>query len=105
MEVDLGAETRGQTARVRVGDVIAIRLAETPTTGYRWFLAELPPTVRVLESHYEPPSLATPGAPGERLLRLRAQRPGVAVVRLTKRRPWAESDIVEDYVVTVEIEP
>lgn len=103
MEVNLGPEARGQTVRVRLGDVIAIRVAETPTTGYRWVLADPPPSTLVLENRYEPPSPATPGAPGVRLLRLRAQRPGMAVVRLTKRRPWAAADIGEDLVVTIQI--
>jgi predicted secreted protein len=94
VEVNLGSEARGQTVRVRLGDVIAIRVAETPTTGYRWVLADPPPST---------PSPATPGAPGVRLLRLRAERPGMAVVRLTKRRPWAEADIGENHVVTIQI--
>jgi inhibitor of cysteine peptidase len=103
VEVNLGSEARGQTVRVHLGDVIAIRVAETPTTGYRWVLADPPPSILVLENRYEPPSPATPGAPGVRLLRLRAQRPGMAVVRLTKRRPWAEADIGENHVVTIQI--
>jgi predicted secreted protein len=104
VEVDLGPRSHGQTVRVHLGDVIAIRLAETPTTGYRWLLAEPPPSLRVVDNRYQAPLPAQPGAAGERLLRIRAQRPGVAIVRLTKQRPWAEGDIGGDYVVTIEIE-
>jgi predicted secreted protein len=39
-------------------------LPENPSTGYRWFVLDLPEGVEALDYHYDAPSANLPGKPG-----------------------------------------
>ena len=55
----------GQTVDLPVGQVMELRLAENPTTGYRWtFVANGKPVCVVVADRYERPS-GPPGQGGE----------------------------------------
>ena len=55
----------GQTLDLPFGQVMELRLAENPTTGYRWtFLANGEPSCVVLSDHFERPT-GPPGQGGE----------------------------------------
>ena len=55
----------GQTLDLPFGQVMELRLAENPTTGYRWtFLANGEPACVVLSDHFERPT-GPPGQGGE----------------------------------------
>jgi inhibitor of cysteine peptidase len=88
MELDEAAH--GQTIDLAVGDELTIRLAENPTTGYRWDVRSRASTVCDLASdEYEAPK-PTPGAGGVHVWAFRATRPGAAELLLVYRRPWDE---------------
>lgn len=96
-----------ETVRLRPGASTTLRLSETPSTGYTWRLdtaasAGLDHLQIVDGGHQRGKNL--PGAPGQRLWKLRARTPGTATIRFAYQRPW-EPDPVETRAVVVEISP
>ena len=85
--LEIAEPDSGQEYRVRLGDDVVIRLAETPTTGYRWRLSA-PEALRLEEDGFEPGTSERPGAGGQRQLRLRATSAGTHQVELSRRRSW-----------------
>ncbi len=64
--------------RLRVGEVLVVRLDENPTTGYLWQHAIFPPGVlEPVDSQMERKA-ELPGAGGTRQLTFSATRPGAA---------------------------
>lgn len=88
-QLDLGRGHAGQAHRVAPGDVVVIRLPETPTSGYRWAVDAYDPQVlRLAGDDFHPPAPARPGAGGEREFRFAAEQVGSTAVRLARRRAW-----------------
>jgi Zn-dependent peptidase ImmA (M78 family)/predicted secreted protein len=83
-QVDLDRE-RGRLAAT-AGDIIAIQVAEAPSTGYLWSI-DAPPGVSQLGDEWRGDS---EGIGGEGLHRfwLRIDEPGEIVLNLEERRPW-----------------
>jgi inhibitor of cysteine peptidase len=89
--VRLTEEDSGKKLRVRAGDRVVIRLAENPSTGYRWKVTRRPDRVvaRVTRSKYEAEPTESEGGPpvvgsgGTRTVRLRAVGAGRTAMRLT----------------------
>jgi inhibitor of cysteine peptidase len=88
--VEVSESDDGAVKRVSPGEGVVIRLPENPTTGYRWSVEEIDPSVvEVAESEFEPSEEPSrPGAGGTRYLHLRARQPGTSPVTLVLRRPW-----------------
>ncbi len=83
-------------------DVIVIRLAEHPTTGYRWQVENA--TGLVLTGDDFTVSSSTPGTGGERAFRFAVQQSGTARIALSLRRPWeAGAAPAARFEVTVEV--
>ena len=103
-EVVLGDAESG-TAAVRTGDRLVVRLAENPTTGYRWELQAADPTVLALESSsFEPPATSVPGAGGRRTFKFLAVGPGATELRLAAQRARARGeDAGATFAVTVHV--
>jgi inhibitor of cysteine peptidase len=83
-------------------DVIVIRLAEHPTTGYRWQVehaAGLMPT----GDDFTVASSAL-GTGGERTLRFTVQQSGTTRIALALRRSWEAGTAATRFEVTVEVE-
>ena len=79
---------QGASRSAVVGQDVMIRLAENPTTGYRWTLEADPATaVDVLDSPYTPGGSA-PGAAGTREFHLRTKAPGSVRLHLKLLRSW-----------------
>jgi predicted secreted protein len=83
------------------GDVIVIRLAEHPTTGYRWQVENAAGMVLTRDDFTV--SSSAPGTGGERTFRFAVQQSGTAQIVLSLRRPW-ETGVVPTarFEVTVE---
>ena len=76
---------------VAVGEEFVVRLASTPTTGYRWVVTDPRPDggiVQVLDESFEAPASAQPGAAGTQAFRLRAAGAGSTGVGLRRARAW-----------------
>jgi len=83
-------------------DVIVIRLAEHPTTGYRWQVENA--SGLVLTSDDFTISSSTPGTGGERAFRFTVQQSGTTRIALSLRRPWeADTAPAARFEVTVEV--
>ncbi|MFL6706599.1 MAG: protease inhibitor I42 family protein [Massilia sp.] len=80
----------GSSVDVAAGDVLAIRLKENATTGYRWTL-ETGDGVTMEES-IRPG--ATPGAGGMHEFRLRAANAGKRQLRWKHWRDWQGDDSI-----------
>jgi len=102
--VELGLSDNGQRRRVTVGDEISIRLAENPSTGFRWLEPQYDRgSLEYLGSEYEPGG-TRPGAAGTRVVRFRAVTPGRASVRLRNDRPTVpHSPGSSEYEVALDI--
>ena len=73
---------------VECGDSITIRLGQSGGTGYVWSLVELGEGLVIEEERTVAQPQAAPGARGEYLLRLRADRVGQWPVELRLARSW-----------------
>lgn len=85
---------------VRVGDEVTIALAESPTTGYRWYTDVDSALLRQTDDHFDG-SAERRGAGGTRRLTFTILRPGLTHLKLVKRRSW-ETAIVEEFIVELE---
>jgi inhibitor of cysteine peptidase len=88
-------DMRSFRIELRPGQQAEIRLPSNPSTGYRWLAVEPLPQVAVL---VEAPAFVAGrsdlvGTPGEERWIFRAEKPGVADLKLEYRRPWEPSDL------------
>ena len=84
-----GASDDGKSISLCENEQFELSLDETPTTGFRWNLAQLPPILVLDSNEFVPPSTARPGAGGVRRLLFRACGPGDGqlALNLEARRP------------------
>jgi inhibitor of cysteine peptidase len=87
---------------VSVGDTVTLRLPENATTGYVWSVSELGPGLVLDEDRIVPSRDGAPGAAGEHLFQLRADRSGEWRVDLRLARDW-ESDALEERQIRVRV--
>lgn len=93
----------GRTVRIRLGDHIQLRLAENPTTGYRW-TADAPAGLRLVQDTNLPVACA-PGAGGLRLLDYVAEAPGSIALVLRCQRQWEGADsAIVTFSLTIEVQ-
>ena len=104
MTIELRAEDTGSTRPVRVGDHVTVRLAESPTTGYRWQPDVDSTRLALVEDRFEGPQ--TPrGAGGERVLIFASLLAGPVRLRLEKRRAWGDTEAIESFEVELTAQP
>jgi inhibitor of cysteine peptidase len=87
---------------VSVGDTVTLRLPENATTGYVWSVSDLGPGLVLDEDRIVPSRDGAPGAAGEHLFQLRADRSGEWRVDLRLARDW-ESDALEERQIRVRV--
>ena len=89
-ETILSEAAHGSTMRLAVGDTLSLRLAENPSTGYRWQLT-LGAGLEAAGDDYAPGLPAAAGgvgAGGERRFGIRATQAGDSTVSALLRRGW-----------------
>ncbi len=97
-----------RTAEVRVGEQIAVRLAENPSTGFSWAIDETNRQLLALDgSDYAPPETGGfIGAKGQRTFRFTARQPGEMTLQLKYWRVWeGDSSAKERFTVILRIVP
>lgn len=105
-EVVMDASQSGSSVRVRAGDEMVIRLAESPTTGYRWAIESSgEPVLAPSGSHYDPSAGGGIGAGGTRTFRFDAVYAGQASLRLTLRQEWQPDEAADHFQIQVTVEP
>jgi inhibitor of cysteine peptidase len=104
LDIILDQSDAGRTRSVRPGDVVTIRLDETPTSGHRWMVEEIDPGVLdPAGDDFVPPAGAGRGGRGTRELRFRVLGPGPTRVRLALRRPWeGTAPVARRYETTID---
>jgi predicted secreted protein len=89
MEIDKSYD--GREVEMNVGEVAEVKLAENPTTGYRWVFAAKPePICKIADDSFEPGGSA-PGAGGIHRWKFEAASSGTGAVKLEYRRPWEKN--------------
>jgi inhibitor of cysteine peptidase len=97
----LTVDDHGGAVTIRPGETVEVRLAENPTTGYRW---QLEPLDADVADAYTASSAAA-GAGGMRVFRVTARSAGDAEVRATLRRSWEppENAPLQTFAATVQV--
>ena len=111
---DNGGQTRpavyteadsGTTVQANVGDVLTLRLAENPSTGYVWALKLSAGLEQKTDSFIQPsasPGLV--GAPGQREWTIAATTAGTQTIEAVYKRPWEDKSTGErTFTLTVEV--
>jgi len=86
MRHQIAEDSSGRPLTIAVGDEVELTLAENPTSGHRWSVNGVPPTLERLSDTFEPGRL--PGQPGHRKLCWRALGAGPAHLQLSLQRAW-----------------
>jgi inhibitor of cysteine peptidase len=102
-EVTIDADAADQTHQAEVGDVVVIRLPETPMSGFRWQVDGADSDA--LESQgdeFVEATDAQTGGGGVREFRFAVRNPHPAGVRLSLRRAWeADQPPAESFATTI----
>lgn len=80
---------------VRQGDIVTIKLAENPTTGYRWQFEIIPEeqnVIEVISSKYMAPQTTLIGAGGTKEYKFEIKNTGQISINGYYARPWEELD-------------
>ncbi len=104
-EITLSNADQGKTLTLKPGQKIILRLAENPTTGYRWSLPNLTSQVLQLTSdRFEQPNTPAMGTGGQRILTFQAHQVGQVNLTLKNRREWEnEASAVESFQITIQV--
>jgi inhibitor of cysteine peptidase len=79
-----------ETAESRtVADEFEVRLAATPTTGFKWQLGDVPQGVELLDTRFDQGVGAAPGDSGQQVFRFRVAQAGNFVLPFELKQPWS----------------
>ena len=103
----LDRTTAGRPLSVARGDTVVVSLDEIPTSGYRWEVAGIDPTVlHLTDDDYIPSGGGGVGGGGQRDFQFEVVGPGQTELRLIRRRSWeAESEAVDGFSARVVATP
>lgn len=92
----------GRTLQVERGELIILRLAENPTTGYRWGVESSQGLELIDDQNTFGEGL---GAGGLRVLQFRSRRSGECELRLKHWREWeGEGSVIGRFQVNLVVE-
>ena len=93
----------GQTFDLPIGQVMELRLAENPTTGYRWtFLASGEPSCVVLSDHFERPT-GPPGQGGEHMWQIKGVVIGECDIAMRYSRSFQQDAVGNSFALHVRV--
>jgi inhibitor of cysteine peptidase len=93
----------GQTVNLPVGQVIELRLAENPTTGYRWtFAADGAPVCVVVSDRFEGPP-GPPGAGGEHTWQIKGAQIGECEIAMQYQRSFEQDAAARSFALHVRV--
>ena len=103
-EIDLTAADDGTVRTATTGDTVAVRLTESPTSGYRWSVERIDERVLVAAGdEFTPEAGAGLGGGGTRILRFTVVGGGRGELALRRSRSWeGDASVVERFNATIE---
>lgn len=104
-EIQVSRGDNGTTIQARAGDTIVVRLPESPTTGYRWAIAQSDGmTLALRTACFEQAAGGGIGGGGTRVFRFEALTAGTADVRMKLWREWeGDRSILDRFHLAVQI--
>jgi inhibitor of cysteine peptidase len=88
------------------GDILTIKLASNPTTGYSWTNTDSPSNLELLSSKSTPGSADRAGAPGYQTFSFRATKPDQSTLVLNYLRPFEKNTApVKRFRLSLTVEP
>jgi inhibitor of cysteine peptidase len=99
MKVDESFDNKSVT--IPVGDTLELSLAENPTTGYRWTLANSGTPICVLKADDFVAAGPKPGEAGRHNFTFLVGQAGEAKIALHSGRKWADADAGRDFTLNV----
>jgi len=101
--ITLDQNNSGQTLDLPVGQVLELRLAENPTTGYRWaFVENGAPVCVVVNDHFDAPA-GPPGRGGEHTWQIKGAAPGECNIALQYRRGFQSEAAAQSFRLHVNV--
>ena len=98
----LNEDSNAKTIQVARGDTIELTLDESPTTGYRWEVAELDTQqIQLVEQHYTPHQEAGVGGGVARTYHLKVLDKGPGQISLENRQRW-DGDVYKTFSIRYE---
>lgn len=106
-EMVLVQEDHGNTLEVRQGDVLSVRLAESPSTGYRWEVDTIDEQIVKLQgADFTIAPETRIGGGGTRSFTFKTRSPGTVRIQLKLAREWEPEDAAIDrFEVTIRVQP
>ena len=94
----------GAVVLLTPGDAFEIRLAENPTTGYRWHLVDWDHSIlEMTRGEFSPSSTTQYGAGGEHVWEFVARGSGHVALRLDQRRSWEAATPAKSFTLDVSV--
>src|SRR5215207_9366612 len=88
-KITLSENNNQHHINISVDDIIQIELDESPTSGYKWELAELDTSdMDVMSEDFKPNINAAIGGSGKKIIQLKAIRKSTGTIKLQKYRSW-----------------
>ena len=95
-------ENNGQSINISVGQLLRVRLPESPTTGYAWAIRGGTEVLTLKASDFAAAASGALGGAGVRTLIFTAHAPGTTTLRLALLRDWeTHVPAVEEFSLTV----
>jgi inhibitor of cysteine peptidase len=100
-------EDHGKTLEVSQGDTFSVRLAENPSTGYRWGVdASNEQIVKLQGADFSIAPETSMGGGGARFFTFKTQSPGTVRIQLKLAREWEPEDAaIGRFEVTIRVQP
>ena len=99
----LESSDSGKPVRLVTGEALALDLRETPTTGFRWSVTQLPPFLRLVADSFDAPSPKFSGAPGYHHWIFQADCAGTGELRLELKARTRSSSQPDVFTANVEV--
>lgn len=103
MPVELNESSPAAPQAVARNEEVVLRLAENPTTGYRWEVSTSGAGELALVEDTFIVGTGIPGAGGQRVFRYVCRGPGNVQLEAIKRRPWEAGVALEKKAFLIEI--
>ena len=100
--IEVTSAEDGTSIEADVGDTILLRLADNPTTGYRWEFEPVTGDPLVLDDSVYEPSSGAMGGGGVTTWTLSVIAAGTISIALKQWRPWeGDASVLDRFTLTV----